>query len=159
MHGGGFVALSSRSMQNYTRKWANELGVPIISIDYRMPPEHPFPQAPHDCLTVYRFLLEHLHHYLNIKPTSIYLAGDSAGGSLACVLTGMILKEKLPIPNGLYLTYPATDLRHVFSLSKLYAITDPLLWPSMLLLCLDSYLKGDLSKADDPLASPILLTE
>ena len=63
MHGGGFVALSSRSMQNYNRKWANVLGVPIISIDYRMPPENPFPQAPHDCLTFYRFVLAHLHQY------------------------------------------------------------------------------------------------
>jgi len=37
-------------------------------------------------------------------------------------------------------------------------MTDPLLWPSMLLLCLHSYLQGDLKQADDPMASPILLT-
>jgi acetyl esterase/lipase len=62
------------------------------------------------------------------------------------------------IPSGLYLSYPATDMRFIFSASRLYAITDPLLWPSMLLICLNSYLK-DITKANDPLASPLLLTE
>lgn len=38
VHGGGFVAMSSGSHQNYTRVWANELGVPIFSIDYRLAP-------------------------------------------------------------------------------------------------------------------------
>lgn len=37
-HGGGFLALSSRSMQVYTRRWARDLKVPVFSIDYRMPP-------------------------------------------------------------------------------------------------------------------------
>lgn len=124
-----------------------------------MPPDHPFPQAPYDCLTVYRFILEHIHHYLNIKPTTIYLSGDSAGGNLSLSLTGLILKNKLMVPSGLYLSYPATDLRFIFTSSRLYAITDPLLWPSMLLLCLNAYLKGEIEKTNDPLASPILFTE
>lgn len=38
MHGGGFLALSSRSMQVHTRRWARDLKVPVFSIDYRMPP-------------------------------------------------------------------------------------------------------------------------
>jgi hormone-sensitive lipase len=38
MHGGGFIALSSRMMQSMTRKWANELKIPVFSIDYRKPP-------------------------------------------------------------------------------------------------------------------------
>ena len=94
MHGGGFIALSSRAMQIYTRKWANELDIPIFSVDYRMPPDHPFPQAPHDCFLVYRFLLNHVHQYMNIKPQHIYLAGDSAGGNLALSVTGLIMKYK-----------------------------------------------------------------
>jgi hormone-sensitive lipase len=53
MHGGGFIALTSRSSQTYTRKWADDLNVPIFSVDYRMPPKHPFPDAPNDCLIVY----------------------------------------------------------------------------------------------------------
>src|SRR5690349_9599624 len=110
MHGGGFIALSSRSTQSYTRKWANQLNVPIFSIDYRMPPNHPFPTAPNDCFTVYQFLLNHIDKYMNIRPTNIYISGDSAGGNLACSLTGLILKNKLPIPRGIYVAYPAVDL-------------------------------------------------
>lgn len=96
---------------------------------------------------------------MNIKPVNIYISGDSAGGNLSCSLTGLILKNKLPIPKGLYLIYPATDLRMTFSPSKIFALTDILLWPSMLLVCLKSYLNNQLKLGEDPIASPILLTE
>ena len=94
---------------------------------------------------------------MNIRPTNIYIAGDSAGGGLACALTGFILKKKLPIPCGLYLAYPAVDLRLKFTLSRIYALTDILVWPSLLLLCQKSYLDNDFSKAENPFASPLLL--
>jgi hormone-sensitive lipase len=137
MHGGGFIALSSRMMQTMTRKWANQLRIPIFSIDYRKPPTNPFPAAPNDCLAVYKFVVQKIKTYLNINPKNIYLAGDSAGGNLACSLMGNILKNNLPIPKGIYTAYPAMDLRIKFSPSKINAVTDPLLWPSMLLLCLN----------------------
>lgn len=137
MHGGGFIALSSRMMQIMTRRWANQLKIPIFSIDYRKPPTFPFPVAPNDCLAVYKFIIKKINKYMNINPINIYLAGDSAGGNLACALMGNILKENLPIPRGIYLAYPAMDLRIKFSPSKIHAVTDPLLWPSMLLLCLN----------------------
>ena len=124
-----------------------------------MPPEHPYPYAPNDCLLVYRFLLNHAHKYMNVQPTNIYLAGDSAGGNLALALTGMLMKNKEPIPRGIYVSYPATDLRMLFSQSRLNAISDILLWPSTLLLCLGQYLQGDYKKAEDPIVSPSLLTE
>lgn len=146
-------------MQSYTRKWANALQVPVFSIDYRMPPEHPFPTAPFDCLKVYRFITEHIHEYVNIRPKNIYLAGDSAGGNLACSLAGLVLRDKLPLPKGLYVLYPALDLQIAYSASRLHALTDPLLWPSMLLLCLASYLKNSTQECMNPLASPLLLTE
>lgn len=92
MHGGGFVALSSRSMQVYTRRWARDLKIPVFSVDYRMPPEHRFPTAPMDCLKVYKFLINKIHLYYNIRPKKIIIAGDSAGGNLAFSLTGLILK-------------------------------------------------------------------
>jgi hormone-sensitive lipase len=140
MHGGGFIALSSRMMQTMTRRWANKLKIPIFSIDYRKPPNNPFPAAPNDCLTVYKFIVNHINKYMNINPKNIYLAGDSAGGNLACSLTGNVIKNNLPIPKGIYAAYPALDLRVRFSPSRIHAISDPLLWPSMLLLCLHEYL-------------------
>lgn len=123
-----------------------------------MPPNHPFPQAPYDCLTAYRFIINHVHKYLNIKPTKIYLAGDSAGGNIACSLIALLLKQNEQIPQGLYLTYPPTDLRKIYTSSKISSMTDPLLWPRLLILCVDSYFNGDFEKGNDPLASPILLT-
>ncbi len=136
MHGGGFLALSSRSMQVYTRRWARDLQVPVFSIDYRMPPQHRFPTAPQDCLKVYKFLTQKISKYLNVNPQKIILAGDSAGGNLSFALTGLIMKQKLPLPQGIFAAYPACNLRKLFSPSKLFAFTDPLLNPSMLLLCL-----------------------
>lgn len=136
MHGGGFIALSSRSMQTYTRRWTRRLKVPVFSVDYRMPPDHPFPTAPEDCLKVYKFLLNHINKFFNISPKKIILAGDSAGGNLALSLNGLILKNNLPVPHGIYAAYPAADVRKHFSPSKIHAFTDPLLYPSMLLLCL-----------------------
>jgi acetyl esterase/lipase len=81
---------------------------------------------------------------MNVDPQNIYLAGDSAGGNLACSLMGNILMHKLPYPKGIYLAYPALDLRIKFSPSKINAVTDPLLWPSMLILCLSEYLGNNI---------------
>ena len=142
MHGGGFISLSSQSMQIFTRRWARDLKLPVFSIDYRMPTEHPYPTAPYDCLRVYEFLITHINKYMNINPKKIILAGDSAGGNIACSLTALILKNSLPCPTGIYLAYPSCDLRKQFNPSKLHAFTDLLLQPSMLLLCLRSYV-GD----------------
>jgi hormone-sensitive lipase len=58
IHGGGFVAMSSGSHQNYSRIWANELGIPVISIDYRLAPKWKFPCALIDVWQVYYWLIE-----------------------------------------------------------------------------------------------------
>jgi hormone-sensitive lipase len=50
IHGGGFISMSSFIHQTYTRKWANSLKVPIISVDYGKAPEYPFPEGLYDCL-------------------------------------------------------------------------------------------------------------
>ena len=48
-HGGGFVSQDSSMHQNYTRRWAIELGVPVFSVDYRLAPQHPYPLPINDC--------------------------------------------------------------------------------------------------------------
>lgn len=53
-------------MQSMTRKWANKLKIPIISVDYRKPPEYPFPTAVNDCLIVYKFIINKISRYFNI---------------------------------------------------------------------------------------------
>lgn len=49
IHGGGFISMSSFIHQTYTRVWSNNLEVPIVSVDYRKAPEHPYPEGLKDC--------------------------------------------------------------------------------------------------------------
>jgi len=58
-HGGGFVAMSSFSHQDYTRRWARLTGYPILSVDYRLAPAHPYPIPFLDCWDYYRYAVEH----------------------------------------------------------------------------------------------------
>ena len=95
---------------------------------------------------------------MDIDPKNIYLAGDSAGGNLACSLMGKILIDKLSIPKGIYLAYPTIDIRKKFTPSKINSLMDPLLWPTMLYMILKEYLGNDISLQEHPLASPLLLT-
>lgn len=68
------------------------------------------------------------------------LAGDSAGGNLACSLEGLILKNNLLKPKGIFLAYPAADLRKQYTPSRLHSFNDAILLPTLLLLCQKSYL-------------------
>ena len=94
IHGGGFVALSSFSMQSYTRKWAIALNIPIFSIDYRLSPQSAFPDALDDCWYAYQFLVKEAFKYMNVRPKKIIIAGDSAGGNLTLTLTGLLMKRE-----------------------------------------------------------------
>lgn len=67
IHGGGFVAMSSRSHQNYTRVWANAVDAPIFSIDYRLSPKHSFPAALDDCWQAYLWIVHFSIHYFSKK--------------------------------------------------------------------------------------------
>lgn len=59
-HGGGFVAQSSKSHEVYLRQWAKDTGVPILSIDYSLAPEAPFPRALEEVLYIYGWALNNL---------------------------------------------------------------------------------------------------
>jgi acetyl esterase len=56
-------------MQNITRVWAKELNTAVLSVDYRRPPEHPFPAALDDVFIVYQFAITQLRKYCNIDPS------------------------------------------------------------------------------------------
>ena len=81
IHGGDFVSMSSTSHENYLRKWVNEIDVQIISIDYRLSPESPYPKALDDVYQAYCFIIKHAEQELFLKLNKIILIGDSAGGS------------------------------------------------------------------------------
>ena len=78
----------------------------MLSVDYRLAPDYPYPEALDDCWQTYNWVLEHMEHTLGIKPTKIILAGDSAGGNLALGVTLLAIKNNVRVPDGLMLAYP-----------------------------------------------------
>ena len=138
--------MSSASHQSYSRVWANEVGVPVFSVDYRLAPANKFPCALNDSWQVYYWIVEHAESFLGVKPEKIILVGDSAGGNLVTALTVMAIQRKYRVPDGLIAVYPALNLTKTnFTPSLLLSIDDPILPQSFLNMCLESYI-GDYSQ-------------
>ncbi|CAD8149587.1 unnamed protein product [Paramecium octaurelia] len=160
IHGGGFVAMSSRSHQTYTRKWANNMKVPIFSIDYKMAPDHPYPAGLDDCWQAYMFIITFIHKYFNIVPSKVVLVGDSAGGNLVAALTIQAIKAGVRVPDGILLAYPALSLDiKTFTPSFLVSLDDSLLHHTVLKLCLNSYVMKEFNSTIDPMLSPSAASE
>ncbi|CAD8076319.1 unnamed protein product [Paramecium primaurelia] len=155
IHGGGFVSMSSRSHQIYTRLWANSLGVPIFSIDYRLSPQYSFPAALDDCWQAYLWIIHFALHYFNITPKKIILIGDSAGGNLCAALTALCIRESVYLPAGIILAYPALNLDPKnFNMYQFVSLDDGLLPHSFLKLCVKSYIQDETLNYKDSLISP-----
>lgn len=92
VHGGGNIAQSTFSHQSYTRRWSNSLKLPIFSIEYRLAPDHPYPEGLDDIWQAYIWLVTQCPKQFNIIPDKIVLAGDSAGGNH---IVSISLKAKL----------------------------------------------------------------
>jgi len=122
--GGGFVAMNPRHHDDKLMAWSGKTGLPVLSLDYKKAPEHPYPYALNECYDVYHTLLATLGRCIGLAGLSrprIVLTGDSAGANYAVGLVLMILQsagpdrrlqeeKSLPLPEGLILVYPALDL-------------------------------------------------
>lgn len=105
LHGGGYTIGSSRTHRGITGHLAKTSECQIITPDYRLAPEHPFPAALDDVEAVYEALLAE-----GIKPEQIAVAGDSAGGGLSIALTMRLRDRKRPLPSSLTVFSPWVDL-------------------------------------------------
>jgi acetyl esterase len=105
LHGGGFVFHDIDVHDGVARRLANRVGMAVLSVDYRRPPEQPFPAAPDDVDTVLRWLAREGASHGVAGPT--YAHGDSAGGNLALVAA---LRNPGRL-RALALTYPFLDPR------------------------------------------------
>ena len=83
-HGGGFVIGNIDSHASFTAEMSRVLDLPVVSVDYRLAPEHPWPAASDDCETAARWVASNPPE-LGRVATGIALAGDSAGGQIAAV--------------------------------------------------------------------------
>ena len=107
-HGGGWV---TDSVENYNRvcaSMARSTGYAVISVEYRLAPEHKFPTGLYDCYAAVRALFEK-DFILNIDPKDVVLIGDSAGGNLAAALSLMARDRGEFIPRCQILIYPAVN--------------------------------------------------
>ena len=106
-HGGGWVIGNLDSHDVVCRKLAHEGELIVISVDYRLAPEHRFPAAVEDALTATQWVASHARE-LGIDAARLSVGGDSAGGNLAAV-TALAARQKGPKLASQLLIYPATD--------------------------------------------------
>lgn len=90
-HGGGFVVGNIETHAGFCAEMARVLDIPVVSVDYRLAPEHPFPAAPDDCEAAARWVAASPTG-LGLSATSLVLSGDSAGGALT-IVTAMALRD------------------------------------------------------------------
>ncbi len=149
MHGGGYRLGSARGFAAYTSHLAAACKTRVLSVDYRLAPEHPFPAALTDCRNAYRWLLDS-----GVDPDRLAVGGDSAGGGLAAALLVDLTLQALPSPACAFLLSPWADLRVVNDSYDECAETDQLFSRASATDGAALYLNGH--PADDPLASAVL---
>ena len=107
-HGSGFVLCSLDTHDGMCRNLASGIGCVVVSVDYRLAPEHKFPRGLDDCLAATRWATDNAAE-LGIDPARIMVAGDSAGGNMAAVTALRLRDEGGPELCGQMLLYPVTD--------------------------------------------------
>lgn len=154
VHGGGFVGQSPFSHQNYTRAWANQLNVPVFSVEYRLAPQYKFPDGLDDVWQAYTWIVKYAHRYLGVVPHKIILAGDSAGGNFIIGVCIKAISCGFRLPDGLLLVYPAVNLDlEKISMGGFYSLEDPILNFHSFFLIIKAYLKDE-SQLKDYFVSP-----
>ena len=147
-HGGGYSTGSSLYARTLTGKLAASTSMDVLSFDYRLAPEHPYPAATEDAMQVWNYLM-----LLGYGARDIILAGDSAGGNLALSLTLKLKEEGRLLPRGLVLMSPWTDLTSSGKSHISKAEIDPVLNAAYLKEMIRNYAEGQ--ELANPLISPL----
>ncbi len=152
-HGGGWVGGDLDTHDAPCRLLAARAGALILAVDYRRPPEHPFPAAVDDALAATGWAAEHAAE-LGADPARIAVGGDSAGGNLAAVATRLARDGGGALPVLQLLLYPVTDLSRKRASYRLFA-AGFFLDEADMDWYRDLYLP-DPAAAGDPRASPLI---
>lgn len=148
LHGGGYVLGNPAGSRPLTTAFALKSGARVVSIDYRLAPEHPFPAAVDDAAKAYRALLACGH-----APARIAIGGESAGGGLALASLLAFRDEGLPMPACAFVISPWVDMSCMAASFDTNARLDPMLTRRVLKDMADAYLAG--AHDEHPLASPL----
>jgi acetyl esterase len=108
-HGGGWVLGDLDTADSTCRALANRSGAVVVSVDYRLAPEHPAPAALEDCLTALAWTVEN-GELLGVDATKVAVGGDSAGANLAALVGQRVRDDFGPEIAFQLLLFPATDL-------------------------------------------------
>ncbi len=119
-HGGGWVIGTRSSHDNAVRFLAKHAGIRVLSIEYRLAPEFPFPAATEDALAAFEYAVAKASD-LGADPERIAVGGDSAGGNLAAVTAQQAVRRGGPVPAFQLLIYPATDFARRYRSQDLFA--------------------------------------
>jgi acetyl esterase len=109
LHGGGFVVGDLDTHDRPCRRLASRSGLPVLALDYRRAPEHPWPAAVDDAVAALRWIASHPAE-LEPAPTAVAIAGDSAGGTIAALACARLREEAAALPALQVLLYANTDL-------------------------------------------------
>ncbi|MFD0704503.1 alpha/beta hydrolase [Alloscardovia venturai] len=126
-HGGGLWKGDLDSEHIIYARLAHELRAVILSVDYRLAPEHPYPAGLHDCATALQWLADNSTH-LNIDMNRLAFYGGSAGGNLALALAMYARDNGLVMPKFIMAMYPMIDDRHTTPSSYQITETKPGAW-------------------------------
>ena len=147
-HGGGYSTGSSIYARTLTSKLAMSTSMDVLSFDYRLAPECPYPAAVEDAMKAWNYLM-----LLGYGARDVIVAGDSAGGNLALALTLQLKEQKRLLPRGLALMSPWTDLTSSGKSHEAKAHLDPVLNEEYIGRMVKAYAEGQ--DLRNPLISPL----
>ena len=156
-HGGGWLLGDLESHDGVCRRFANATRCCVVSVDYRMAPEHKFPAAVDDCAAATRWVVAEADK-LRVDVARIAVGGDSAGGNLAAVMALLSRDGVLPKMVFQLLIYPATDMMMTSVSSQRIGEGVPLTSKTMRWF-IDHYMRNVTDKRDwraSPLRAPDL---
>jgi acetyl esterase len=152
-HGSGFVICDIDTHDGLCRDLCRQSGCVVVSVDYRLSPEHKFPAAVDDCYAVTRWAAEHAAEITGDAHT-VFVVGDSAGGNMAAVTSLRIRDERGPALTGQVLIYPVTDYHTPPTASYLENAHAKRLTRKRMIWFWRQYL-SEPAEAEDPYASPL----
>jgi epsilon-lactone hydrolase len=147
-HGGVYVMSDAFLAAGLASEVGRRTHAKVISVDYRLAPEHPYPAAVDDALAAYEALLDN-----GVAPSDIAFAGESAGGGLAIATLVNARDHELPLPAAAFLMSPYVDLTLAGTTMDTRREVDPLLNRELLQARVPDYTAGQ--DAALPLISPV----
>ncbi len=147
-HGGGQILGSPKNSRPLTFELGKVTNMRVLSVDYSLAPEKPFPAGVNDSVKSYQWLLSN-----GIKPENIIIGGASAGGTMTCAALLKMRDEGIPLPKGAFCLSPGTDYTPESKTILTNAPTDPVLADVGIFWWIPAYVAGH--DPYDPYVSPV----